>query len=85
MLIPSNMSRYFKNFTNELGEVHVKKSSENSDNERFSSHGKLYMNPKTNTYMIDYYGSKHKAQGFNGCGFFFSHKGETYIGKLEEE
>ena len=43
------------------------------------------MNPKTNTYMIDYYGSKHKAQGFNGCGFFFSHKGETYIGKLEEE
>ena len=79
------MSRYFKNFTEEIGEVYVKPCSEETANERFASHGKLFKHPIKGTFMIDYYGVKHKAIFCGNRAFIFSHKRKEYYEQLEQD
>ena len=78
------MRQYFKNFTEELGEVRVKLCNED-DNIRFTKHGKLFKNPKTDTFMINYYGVLHKAKSTNMYGYIFSHKRKEYYAELEHD
>ena len=78
------MSKYFINFTEEIGEVRVKPCSNDTGNDPFTSHGTLYKHLKKESYMIKYYGVSHKAQEtLTGC-FLFSHKKTEYYAELEQ-
>ncbi len=77
------MSRYFINFIEEIGEVYVKPATEEAIEKR--KHGKLYKNTKRGTYMIEYYGSQHKARELNFRIYLFSKDRREYIAELEED
>ena len=79
------MSQYFKNFTEEIGEVYVKPCSDDTDKDQFTSHGKLFRNPKTKTYMIKYDDTCHNARSANPHGYIFSHKRIEYYAELEHD
>ena len=79
------MSRYFINFTEEIGEVYVKPATDEAVDESFTSHWKLYWNPKRDSYMINYYGRRHKARATGQGVFLFSEKRKEYIAQLENE
>lgn len=78
------MSKYFKNFTEEIGEVYVKLCSDNAAKEQFSSHGKIFRHPSRGTFMINYYGVMHKASFIGDRSFLFSHKRKEYYAQLED-
>ena len=78
------MSSYFKNFSEKIGEVYVKPCSDNTAKDSFTSHGTMYKHPQRDSYMIDYYGSLHKAKEVGSRSFIFSHKKKEFYAELEK-